>query len=92
MVSVYIRSSMVQLSTPDTMRGRVNSVNSLFISSSNELGEFRAGSSAAAFGVVPAAVMGGVCTLLVVGLWSKWFPSLRQANQFSDVEYRDKQN
>ena len=92
MVSVYIRSSMVQLSTPDNMRGRVNSVNSLFISSSNELGEFRAGSSAAAFGVVPAAVMGGVCTLLVVGLWSKWFPSLRQANQFSDVEYRDKQS
>ena len=92
MVSVYIRSSMVQLSTPDNMRGRVNSVNSLFISSSNELGEFRAGSSAAAFGVVPAAVMGGVCTLLVVGLWSKWFPSLHQANQFSDVEYRDKQS
>ena len=90
MVSVYIRSSMVQLSTPDNMRGRVNSVNSLFISSSNELGEFRAGSSAAAFGVVPAAVMGGVCTLLVVGLWSKWFPSLRQANQFSDVEYKSK--
>jgi hypothetical protein len=90
MVSVYIRSSMVQLSTPDTMRGRVNSVNSLFISSSNELGEFRAGSSAAAFGVVPAAVMGGVCTLLVVGLWSKWFPSLRQANRFSDVEYKSK--
>lgn len=90
MVSVYIRSSMVQLSTPDEMRGRVNSVNSLFISSSNELGEFRAGSSAALFGVVPAAVMGGVCTLVVVGLWSKWFPSLRHANQFADVEHPSK--
>lgn len=89
MVSVYVRSAMVQLSTPDQMRGRVNSVNMLFISSSNELGEFRAGSSAALVGAVPAAVLGGVCTLAVVGLWQKWFPQLRRANRFSDVEKTD---
>ena len=89
MVSVYVRSAMVQLSTPDAMRGRVNSVNMLFISSSNELGEFRAGTSAAAFGAVPAAVLGGACTLVVVGLWQKWFPALRQANTFKDVEKPD---
>lgn len=89
MASVYVRSAMVQLSTPDQMRGRVNSVNMLFISSSNELGEFRAGSSAALMGAVPAAVLGGVCTLAVVGLWQKWFPQLRRANRFSDVEKTD---
>lgn len=92
MVSMYVRGALVQLSTPDDMRGRVNSVNSLFVSSSNELGEFRAGTSAAAFGAVPAAVLGGVCTLLVVGLWSKWFPSLRRADYFSDVEHPDKKS
>lgn len=85
MVSVYIRSSLVQFSTPDTMRGRVNAVNMLFIGSSNELGEFRAGSSAAWFGVVPAAVMGSLFTLGITAAWLWAFPSLRQVNQFEDA-------
>ncbi len=74
MVSVYIRSALVQFSTPDTMRGRVNAVNMLFISSSNELGEIRAGSMAAALGgAVPAAIVGCLCTLGVVGTWMRVF-------------------
>ncbi len=85
MVSVYIRSSLVQFSTPDTMRGRVNAVNMLFIGSSNELGEFRAGSSAAWFGVVPAAVIGSLFTLGITTAWIWAFPSLRQVNKFEDA-------
>ena len=85
MVSMYIRSSLVQFSTPDEMRGRVNAVNMLCISSSNELGEFRAGLSASAFGVVPATVLGGVCTLGIVGLWKKCFPRLSTVNRFEDA-------
>ena len=81
MVSVYIRSALVQFSTPDPMRGRVNAVNMLFISSSNELGEFRAGTMAAALGAVPAAIVGSVCTLGVVGLWSQWFKPLRDVDR-----------
>ncbi len=85
MVSVYIRGALVQFSTPDAMRGRVNAVNMLFIGSSNELGEFRAGTSAAWVGTVPAAVLGGLCTLAVVGLWSRWFPTLRQVERFEEA-------
>ena len=85
MVSMYIRSSLIQFSTPDAMRGRVNAVNMLFIGSSNELGEFRAGSSAAWFGAVPAAVLGSLCTLGVVGGWMWGFRSLRQVNRFEDA-------
>jgi hypothetical protein len=85
MVSVNIRSSLIQLSTPDTMRGRVSSVSMLFIGASNELGEFESGTTAALLGTVPAVVAGGVGTLLVVGLWMKLFPPLRQVNKFSDV-------
>jgi MFS family permease len=85
MVSVYIRSTLVQFSTPDEMRGRVNAVNMLFIGSSNELGEFRAGSSAALWGAVPAAVIGGLCTLSVVGGWMYGFKALRQVNRFADA-------
>ena len=85
MVSMYIRSSLIQFSTPDAMRGRVNAVNMLFIGSSNELGEFRAGSSAAWFGAVPAAVIGGLCTLGVVGGWMLAFKSLRQVDRFEDA-------
>jgi predicted MFS family arabinose efflux permease len=85
MVSVYIRSTLVQFSTPDDMRGRVNAVNMLFIGSSNELGEFRAGSSAALWGAVPAAVIGGLCTLGVVGTWMWGFKALRQVNHFADA-------
>ena len=85
MVSVNIRSSLIQLSTPDTMRGRVSSVSMLFIGASNELGEVESGTTAALLGTVPAVVAGGVGTLLVVGLWMKLFPPLRQVNKFTDV-------
>lgn len=85
MISVYIRSTLVQFSTPDEMRGRVNAVNMLFIGSSNELGEFRAGSSAALWGPVAAAVLGGVCTLGVVGAWMVCFKSLRKVNHFAEA-------
>ncbi|MBZ5487347.1 MFS transporter [Halomonas aquamarina] len=85
MISVYVRTTVIQLATPDEMRGRVNAVNMLFIGSSNELGEFRAGSMAAGVGVVPAAVIGGVGTLAVVGLWMRLFPSLRQVDRFDDA-------
>ena len=85
MVSMYIRSSLIQFSTPDAMRGRVNAVNMLFIGSSNELGEFRAGTSAAWFGTVPAAVLGGMCTLAVTGGWMLAFKSLRQVDRFEDA-------
>lgn len=85
MVSVYIRGALVQFSTPDTMRGRVNAVNMLFIGSSNELGEFRAGTSAAWLGVVPAAVVGGLCTLGVVGGWMLAFKTLRTVDRFEEA-------
>ncbi len=85
MVSVYVRSALIQLATPDHMRGRVGSVNSLFIGASNELGEFRAGMSAGAFGTVPAVVLGGFGTLFVVGLWMALFPPLRKVDRFTDV-------
>ncbi len=87
MVSVYIRSTLVQFSTPDAMRGRVNAVNMLFISSSNELGEFRAGASAAWFGVVGAAVGGSLCTLAVVGVWMWGFKQLRSLDHFADASF-----
>ncbi|MDR2031279.1 MAG: MFS transporter [Azoarcus sp.] len=86
MVNVYIRGALVQFATPDEMRGRVSAVNMLFIGSSNELGEFRAGTCAAAFGPVAAAALGGLCTLGVVGLWAKLFPALRQVNKFEQAE------
>ncbi|HAJ12106.1 MAG TPA: MFS transporter, partial [Comamonadaceae bacterium] len=85
MVSVYIRSALVQFSTPDSMRGRVNAVNMLFVGSSNELGEFRAGTSAAWFSVVPAAVVGSLCTLGVVGGWMLAFQPLRKVDRFEDA-------
>ena len=78
MISVVIRSSLVQLETPDEMRGRVSAVNAIFIGSSNELGEFESGLTAAWFGTVPAAVIGGAGTLLVVLIWMKLFPPLLQ--------------
>ena len=70
MVSVYVRGLLVQLATPDEIRGRVSAVNSIGIGASNELGEFESGTTAAWFGLVPAIVVGGVVTLLVVGLWA----------------------
>lgn len=88
MVSMYIRGALVQFSTPDDMRGRVNAVNMLFIGSSNELGEFRAGSAAHWLGAVPAAVTGALCTLGVVGLWSWQFTSIRKVDRFEEASPR----
>jgi len=85
MVSVNIRSSLIQLATPDAMRGRVSSVNMLFVGASNELGEFESGTTAALLGTVPAVVLGGVGTLLVVAIWAKLFAPLRRVDTFRDV-------
>lgn len=76
MVSVNIRSSLIQLATPDAMRGRVSSVNMLFIGASAELGEFESGFTAALVGTLPAVILGGVGALLVVPIWMKLFPRL----------------
>ena len=76
MVSVVVRDSLVQLETPDAMRGRVNSVNWLFIGASNQLGEFESGVTAAWWGPVNATVVGGVGTLLVTLVWMRLFPQL----------------
>jgi len=77
-ISMVVRSSLVQLKTPDEMLGRVSAVNTLFVGTSNQLGEFRAGVSAAWFGVVPAVVWGGIGTIAVAALWMWWFPELRR--------------
>ena len=76
-VSVVVRQSLVQVRTPDEMRGRVGAVNAMFISSSNQLGDFRAGEMAAAIGVVPAVIAGGIGAIVTAGLWAVLFPSLR---------------
>jgi hypothetical protein len=81
MVSVIIRGTLVQLSTPDSMRGRVSAVNSLFIGTSNEFGQFESGLTAQWFGTVPAVVIGGIGTLVVIALWSWLFPELRGADR-----------
>lgn len=81
MISVVIRNSFVQLETPNEMRGRVGSLNSLFIGASNQLGEFESGLTAAWLGTVPSVALGGACTLLVVVLWMRWFPSLAQRDR-----------
>jgi MFS family permease len=84
MVSMVIRQTLVQSSTPDAMRGRVSAVNGIFIGASSELGEFESGLAAAMFGAVPAAVLGGLATLAVVALWSGLFPELRRADRLSN--------
>jgi MFS family permease len=81
MVSVYVRETLMQLWTPDEVRGRVNAVNRVFIGASNELGEFRAGSVAALLTAKTAVVMGGAGTVVVAGLWSWMFPALRKARR-----------
>ena len=75
-ISVVIRHSLVQIRTPDEMRGRVSAVNSMFIGASNQLGEFESGVTAALFGTVPAVLIGGIGTILVVMLWVRFFPQL----------------
>jgi hypothetical protein len=83
MISVVIRTSLIQLETPDQMRGRVTAVNSLFTSTSNQLGQFESGVTAALFGTVPAVVIGGIGTLLVAGIWIRMFPALYQRDVLS---------
>jgi MFS family permease len=80
-VSVVIRTSLVQLATPDAMRGRVGAVNYLFINASNQLGQFESGITAALLGAMPAAVLGGVGTIAVALLWMKLFPTLRNVER-----------
>jgi MFS family permease len=82
MVSVYIRHVLIQLETPDAIRGRVSAVGSMFVGASNELGEFESGLTAGWFGLVPAVVLGGVLTLVVVGSYLKLFPELRLMDRF----------
>jgi len=85
MVSVYIRQTLVQVATPDGMRGRVSAVNSVSINASNELGDFRAGVMAAGIGTVPAILLGGVATLAATALWWRFFPSLRRVDRLDKV-------
>ena len=80
-VSVVIRLSLVQLATPDEMRGRVGAVNFLFINASNQLGQFESGVTAALFGAMPAAVLGGAGTIAIALLWMKLFPTLRNVER-----------
>jgi MFS family permease len=86
MVSVVVRSTLVQLATPDDMRGRVSAVSVLFISASNEIGQFESGLTAQWFGAVPAVVLGGVGTMAIVLLWAWRFPTLRQVDQLIPAE------
>jgi MFS family permease len=81
MISVVIRMTLVQLGTPDAVRGRVTAVNGLFIGASNQLGEFRAGAMASWFGAVPAVLIGGVGTLLIVAVWMRLFPDLARVDR-----------
>ena len=82
MVSVFIRQMLVQLETPDAIRGRVSAVNSVFIGASNELGEFESGLAAAWLGVAPSIIAGGIATLLVVLFWTRGFTALRSMDYF----------
>ena len=82
MISVYVRHLLVQLETPDAIRGRVSAVNAVFIGASNELGEFESGVTAAWFGLMPAVVVGGIATLLVTAVWMWRFPALRRMDRF----------
>jgi MFS family permease len=90
MVSVIIRAMLVQIATPDEMRGRVNAVDMLFIGVSNELGGFESGLTAQWFGAVPAVVIGGVGTLAVIAIWAYLFPELRKADQLTAEELAPK--
>jgi len=85
MLSVYIRQTIMQVSTPDEMRGRVNAVSSVAINASNELGDFRAGLMAAWITTVPAVAVGGIVTIAVAALWARLFPDLRRIDRIADL-------
>jgi MFS family permease len=85
MVSVNVRQTMVQLATPDDMRGRVSAVNVLFVGASNELGQFESGIAAHCFGVVPSVVLGGIGTLVIVAAWAWRFPALRRVDRLGSL-------
>jgi MFS family permease len=89
MVSILVRSTLVQLSAPDAMRGRVSAVNMVFIGASNELGEFESGVTAQWLGLVPAIVAGGVGTLVVVAIWVWRFPALRRVDRLGTDSIRN---
>ena len=84
MISVIIRATLTLLATPDDMRGRVTAVDMIFIGTSNEFGQFESGITAQWFGTVPAVVLGGIGTLVVVALWTWWFPELRDAGELHE--------
>jgi hypothetical protein len=84
-MSVFVRATIVQLATPGEMRGRVSAIHVLFVGCTNELGEFRAGLLASMFGAVPAALAGGIGTLVIVALWTRFFPGLRRVDRLSEV-------
>lgn len=86
MVSVVVRTTLVQLATPDEMRGRVSAVETVFIGASNEIGQFESGLTAQWFGTVPAVILGGVGTLIITGLWAWSFPEIRRVEQLSSVQ------
>lgn len=85
MISVIIRATLTLLATPDEMRGRVSAVDMIFIGTSNEFGQFESGVTAQWFGTVPAVVIGGIGTLVVIALWAWWFPELRQAGELHAI-------
>jgi hypothetical protein len=89
MMSNVMRNTTIQLSTPNEIRGRVNSVNQVFISGANELGDFRAGVSAGLLGAVPAVLVGGVGTITIALLWAWLFPGLRKLDRLSDLRAGD---
>jgi MFS family permease len=89
MVSVIVRGTLIQVATPDEMRGRVNAVDMIFIGASNELGQFESGVTAQWFGTVPAVILGGIGAIVVTGLWAWMFPALRKVNQLSFKEEED---
>jgi MFS family permease len=86
MVSVVIRGTLVQIATPDWVRGRVNAVDMIFIGASNQLGEFESGLTAHWFGTVSAVIIGGAGTLIVVALWAWMFPELRRADKLTPIQ------
>jgi hypothetical protein len=89
MVSVIVRSTLVQIATPDEMRGRVSAVDMIFVGASNDLGGFESGVTAQLFGIVPAVIIGGVGTLLVTALWAWAFPALRNTESFTSMSPRN---